>query len=439
MKLFEHLLLCIFFSSSFQVTAQITIKGNLNLSDSTQTHIVTTQNGDQYTGRILKYDSVALHFLHLENNLIFPTDEIELVSVNSLNDDFSVKNIPTPVSVFDSTSHGPNHNIPPFKYKIISPKGRELVGKITGIDKKSVHLTGLKNRVILYKLVDKIVHLGSLITNATQPSNELHQLKTKRGNTFMGQLIAFDGEDYVFLMENGSALRYRKKDIKSISLEPRNPATTKSKRIRPVKNFYQQQRLFLSPTALVMEENLSEFHSYIIQNSVDHGLTNNITVGAGTVTLLLLNGLTGQIKIGASPLDYLHLAAGAKGYALMDIFFEDVQTLGLFYGSVAIGSTDQFINLSAGVGKTNEGDDPVLGYSLGGSFRTDNHWRIFFEYLFFKPREYNIFEDVDNTTMGTLGLSWFNQRHQIDFGLHANSAFDSGLTAVPVIGYSLRF
>ena len=432
MKKTQWFFLLVLFFSPFFLFAQIPLKGDLILGDTTQVHILTATNGDTFTGRVVGFDQENLLFQYQGNQLVFPVAEVTLVEVAvKVGEKEKMAGMPFEKKqpILDASLF--------FMYRAVTKNGAVYEGLLKKINAKEAVLDRPANDLLLLEF-DSIILVGKKITEAAGRPNKFHRLKTKAGDSFVGQLLSFSGGEYVFLMRNGSELRFTVREVSHIHLEKEGEGPFI--RSGSLGNYqHNQQRVFFSPSAFLLEEGTKEFRTMIVQNTIDFGVSKNITIGTGVYTVIVASGITGKIKIGGSFSDHFHVAVGAQGMYAFSVF-DDAIGMGLVYGAVSIGTREKFISIGAGRGGDTEVDEGTTGYILNGSYRIGKKWRFFMEYLNFQQDDSDYpYYQPDNTTMGTLGLSWFKNRHQVDFGLFTTSSYDFDSTTVPAVGYSLRF
>ena len=204
---------------------------------------------------------------------------------------------------------------------------------------------------------------------------------------------------------------------------------------------YNPQRVFLSPSAFTLEKGVTEFrNTMVFHNNMDFGITDNLTIGAGFSSVIISNALSGKVKLGGSLSPHLHVAAGVQGMVLFPGYGDDAVSVGLLYGALTVGTKDKFLTASVGLGRDSDYGESTAGLTIGGAIRTSENWRIFLEFIHFDPYQSEDYYSNYNTTMGTLGMSWFKGVHQIDFGLYGNSewGYDTAII-IPIAAYSLRF
>lgn len=435
MKFLKHLLTALAFLFAVPIFSQIPIKGDFKLGDTTQVHKITTKVGDTFTGRVVGYDDAFLFFLYKNNNLTFDVEEIKLIEV--------VNTIDETAQSGEMSEHAANTHQLFFDYQITSLDSVKHVGKLSKLNGFGATLKQGQNghERVRYFEIGEISLKGKRISDSSGFLDEYHLLRTKNGDRFTGQLLYFNQEELGFLLKNGSQITVKIDNfVDLILVKTQGDRKTSSQKASSLYHSYNQQRLFFSPSALLLKKDVSEFRTMILYNTIEHGLSDHVTVGAGLFSILIGHALTAKLKVGSSIGDVFHFAIGAQGafaFSFLDGYAEG-GTLGLVYGSVAIGTKDRFLNASIGRGIASGEGEGTTAFSFGGSFRTSDHWRIYVEYLNFIDNYYSYY-NRENTVGGTFGLSWFKDQHQVDFGIFLSNEFNNGTAGFPVLAYNYKF
>jgi len=408
--------------------SQTPINGNFILGDTTQVHVITTTNGDTFTGWISGFDQEKVTFIYRGNTLVFNINEIKLVEVRSVNEQQpppTSSTTPSPVFIGDLWH---------FEYKVTVKTGQTYVGKLQQMANNLTLLyvgDQLSARIPTRKII-KVEHLGEQPGPDPDMMPESHKLTTTSNNVFVGILLSLDSQKVTFMLAGGSELVFPFSEVKKITLEKSLPIFQYNNNY-----FSDQQRVFWTPSAFLLKKGDREFRSMVLFNTIDYGASDHVLIGAGLFSIIVGNALTGKVKIGTRLTDNIHVAAGAQALFVIPTFDIDKYNIGLLYGSIAIGNTTNFLNLSVGRGFDSENDNGTTGFSVGARIKTGNNWRMFLEYLQFQPD--NDRYHRDNTAFGNAGMSWMKENHQIDFGLMVSSIIEDGTSALPLFAYSYKF
>ena len=453
MKFIQHVFFLALFLFPCFLKAQVPVQGNLKLGDTTQIHVLRTVKGDRFTGLVTEFDKEKLQFQYMGNVLEFSLNDVVVVEIVDAPDPTTeVKAVPIDKTPNDTDSlqgllvepigeESAKRYVWPYEYRIQTTNGTQYTGILSRINATGVMLGKSGNSPIPIKDIKGIELMGSRLDTYETSLREHHRLKTIDADIFTGQLLSYDGQNYMFLMQNGSELTFPKQEVEYIYLVKKGRGGNFNyEEVKPFsQGYYNQQRIFFTPSAFLIEKGTKEFRTMLVSNSLDYGLSDHVTVGVGVHTVVVATGLSGKIKVGASLTDRIHFAAGAQGLVAFSVFDSETLNLGLVYGSLSIGTKEKFFNFAVGRGSDNQTSQATTAYTMGGSYRIGKHWRFYGEYMNFRedvtdPR----FSHDTTTIMFTIGASWFKREHQVDLGLYGNDDL-YGVNAFPVIGYSLRF
>jgi hypothetical protein len=410
--------------------AQVSIKGEMRLGDTTQVHILHTTQGDRLVGRVIGFSQDSLSFLFKNTSqLQFALKEIKMVEVQG------AVGVPSPGTVAVEKRPVRPATGSDFIYMVQTGSGEEN-GRLNSLDRASVKLdrnTG-PDEYIPWRQVKRINLIsGRIDTSSTIPSR-LHVLRTTRSDRFVGQLLEFDGAIYRFLLENGDVLEFDKEKVRSVKLENPNSSASRA----PVQGEPEyvpmngREKIMYSPTGFRLKKNQYEYQNVgIFYNTIDYGASDNVTIGASISTVLVASLASLRLKVGADLSKFVHISAGGQafgGFAIGDASF----SLLMGYAAVSIGSEDRFINFGIAKGKPSD-EDAFTGYTLGGSIRVAKNWRLIGEFI-------RMGDGLDQFGILTLGASWFNKKHRIDFGLSGAPLTEEDTTiALPIAAYAYRF
>tara|TARA_R110000868_G_scaffold304437_15_gene565225 strand:- start:27036 stop:27944 length:909 start_codon:yes stop_codon:yes gene_type:complete len=191
-------------------------------------------------------------------------------------------------------------------------------------------------------------------------------------------------------------------------------------------------RYFFSPSGLNLKKGEGYYqNTYLLFNSVNYGLTDNISLGGG---LEFISTFTGQPiyyvtpKVGFDINEKLNLGAGVL---VLGVAGEG--SLGITYGIATYGSRDD--NLTAGLGwGFVDGDfsnKPII--TLSGMKRLKRKFSIVSE---------NWFVPIDDSYEGLFGYGMriFSEKLAVDIGLLNNAAISDELVlGVPYIDLVVKF
>jgi hypothetical protein len=195
------------------------------------------------------------------------------------------------------------------------------------------------------------------------------RIETKDGNIFVGTVVAEDSLVLVFKTETLGEIKIPWNKIKS---------RTEIKEVKKVGSEFwlpnpQSSRYFLAPNGYGLKGNESYYQNiWILYNQFSFGLTDNFSIGAGTLPLFLFAGTPTPVwmvpKISVPIVENkFNIGTGAF---LGTIFGEDAGLFGLLFGTTTLGSRDK--NISFGLAYGFAGGDwlkvPVI--NISGMVRT---------------------------------------------------------------------
>jgi len=238
------------------------------------------------------------------------------------------------------------------------------------------------------------------------PQDHQQILTTLSGSTNIGRIIAIEADTIRFKTKFGTLIV---PTDQIATIEDLPPEHIKNGQYWfPSPNY---TRLYFSPTGRMLEKGTGYLtDSYIFFPSVAYGITNSITIGAGT-SIFPGIPLNEQLyfftpKIGFQARDHLHLAAGAL---LVNVpFKENSPIVGVLYGVGTYGTLNRSVTFGLGYGFADDklADKPVV--MLGLEQRLAQ--RISF------VSENWIFPEVDQPLV-SYGLRFFSKKLSFDFAL----------------------
>jgi hypothetical protein len=121
----------------------------------------------------------------------------------------------------------------------------------------------------------------------------------------------------------------------------------------------------------------------------------------------------------------------------------DWESIAAATGALTIGTRERYVNIGIMHGNETivnsfgnfDPDGNFTGFTVGGAYRINNHFRFFAEHFQLNWKEPEL------PDFSSLGFSFFTLRHRLDFGLSVvqYDNGDNGPIVFPVAGYSLRF
>ncbi|NRB49358.1 MAG: hypothetical protein HRU41_16895 [Saprospiraceae bacterium] len=270
-----------------------------------------------------------------------------------------------------------------------------------------------------------------------QDSTQVHILRTKRGDRFVGQLKDIRSTNLFFQLGNGDELTFAFNEVISI-------ITWREENLDGNNNWQRQFRgdllgnresrsigaenLIYSSTAFNYEEGDGEVRSFaFIVNVVDVGVAKGLSVGGGLalpdIGILRLKGTT--------PLNQsLHLGAGVNMiFPLTDL--TGIEGVAHTYAILTAGNPDRFFNFTLGafVALDSFNDDIFVG-SIGGGYRVSREWRLHFEMIFGAD---------EGAFIPAVGAVWQKGNFKMDLGLAGLPDTDIESTLIPILALGFVF
>ncbi len=402
------------FLGSFPAIAQLPVNGILRLGDTTQQHILHMRDGSQLIGRIIRFDEARLGF-------VFRQQDTLQLSISEI-DHIDVPDTATPPVA------GPSPYL--FQYSGTTRDGAPIGGEMVQANRTGFRLRQDDGRRLFFywKNTDTLYHAGPPLP-ADAANHQV--LTTDRGDRFTGILQHYDGQSLRFLLRTGNPLRFVPQDIGQLNYADDPDAAPN--RSDPGE-MPEQVRMYVSPTGFLLDKKRMEFRTILLSNTFDYGISDHFTLGGGFSTVFIASMFQTRAKFGGSIGERIHLAGGVQLLGLTGVGLES-SGAGLAYGSVSLGTREKFLNIMVGRGTSFEDGTGINGYSLSGSFRIANRFRLFGEYL-------DIYDEFrDGFRSVVLGSSWFRNGNQIDFGFWISTFQDlgDGFIPFPVAAYSYRF
>lgn len=481
MKLINFSLALFFlFLPAFMFSQEII--GDFNIKDSTQNHIITTSDGDILEGRVTWTSPSEIIFLYEGNKLIFKrsniskievltrvesqktkASDIDLLGVLEIqNEEKEEEEIEAPPQMESDTLIYPFEIIGQFnlddetQLHKITTKGNDLfVGKVISL-KDSILSMSLDLGAILNYPFDAIQKIEVLKkeevvktpqSNIKKDSSRTYVLITERGDRFVGRIKAYEGDDILFQIENNIVLTFNQEEIETIQIFEEYSGSGLIKGAPDYIPMSGQENLFISPSAFNYKTKKGEYrNTQIFLNSIDYGVSDNFSLGAGLIPFFVANVVDLRTKLTFNVGDYVHFGAGAHlvaGFTLGGL--GENWSVGIPHGTISIGTEEKFLNV--GFGKFLPFDDNVGNLKsdlimVGGSFRISKKGRIFADLIKVNEVEDPFFGSRGEYTMIMIGGSWFNVKNRLDFGVFVLPDSGTGdliqTIGFPVISYARK-
>ena len=254
-------------------------------------------------------------------------------------------------------------------------------------------------------------------------SAHLQRITLTDGSTIVGRVVAVTGDTVAFQTISVGTIQLQIASIKAITLIPLssdgdsrywfpNPNTT---------------RLFFAPTGQMLKQGEGYFSDYeVFFPGVSVGVTDNFTLGGGIS--LIPAAVEDQVyyvtpKIGFSPAEKLHLAAGAL------VISSQGETGGIYYGVGTVGDGNASFTVGAGYGFAGGRVERKPVAMAGAEMRLA-------ERVAFVTENY-LLPISDNNFLYSFGLRFMGEKMTTDLALFNVSG--SNTIGLPFVDFVFRF
>lgn len=275
--------------------------------------------------------------------------------------------------------------------------------------------------------------LGSPV-HAQEPDTSqgpVYRVETVDGQVLRGTLVSETDEEVVLDARQLGEVTIQRANIERLEkLDPdrfrdgeywfRNPQST---------------RYLFAPNAIGIPKREGYYqNTWIFFNNVNYGVSQNFSVGGGTVPVFLFGAealpfwFLPKLSI-STPQDNLHLAVGGVFGGVLGV--NDGGGAGLVYGSATVGSRDHNATVGLGYGYAGDGfaDRPAINVS--GMTRVGRTIYLITENYFFPG--------VDDANLISFGVRWAPKNFAVDFALVRPLADADGLIGLPWLGVTIPF
>lgn len=288
----------------------------------------------------------------------------------------------------------------------------------------------MKLKRILFLFIS-LVFISAVTNNITAQdrSGETVRITTTDGNIFIGVVQQESDTEMVLQVEGIGEVTIQKANISNVEvIDPERIIDGEFWFENP-----QGTRYFFAPNAIGLKKGTGYYqNAWIFFNNVNYGVSDNFSIGAGTIPIFLFGATSVPIwflpKLSIPVArDNLQLGAGAL---VGGIIGEDSGGFGLAYGNATFGNRDK--NLTIGLGYAYVGENwsntPLVNVS--GLYRSRLNLQWLAE-IYFLP-------GIDGSGVGIFGARWAPERFAVDFGL-ARPLSAASIIGVPWLGITIPF
>jgi len=269
-----------------------------------------------------------------------------------------------------------------------------------------------------------------LLPSALAQETKTYRIETVDGNIFIGELISETEEQVTIRTESAGDITISRENIRQMTLIENDRKRDEGYWLE---NPHGTRYLF-APSAFAIKKGQGYYqNTWILFNNINYGVTDNFSIGAGTVPLFLFGvsstpfWIMPKLSIPVAG-DMLHLSAGAL---VGGVIGEDGGSGGLLYGTGTLGNTDK--NITLGLGYAYGGGEisstPVV--NISGMVRTGRTIYLVSENYF-----------VPNTGfdgLASFGIRWAPENFAVDFALLRPLEDTGSLIGIPWLGLAIPF
>lgn len=250
----------------------------------------------------------------------------------------------------------------------------------------------------------------------------VQQLELNDGSSVIGRVQSVDGGRFVFRTASGVEMTV---DVTAVrSLEPFTGRIVNGEAWQDDPN---ATRLFFAPTGRSLKKGEAYFGVYeILLPFVQVGITDYISIGAGTP--LLFGDFDRPVWV-TPKIKLMETRSTAVSAGVMHFFNIDDASVGIAYGVVTQGSTDNAVTVGLGYSYARTDDDDAGSgvVMLGGERRVSRRIKLVTENYVFKGGGF-----------ASGGLRFFGEKLSADFGIVV-PLFEDETFAFPMINIVRKF
>jgi len=315
-------------------------------------------------------------------------------------------------------------------YYTIQVKGNTIIsGKITQINQYKITVSDL--------YLGNIVINGETIINYTQyGKDDLFKIKLNNGNILTGKIINRSSTEISIKTENLGIVKVKPESIIETEL-------INSKQLKGEDYWFSNPnytRYFFSPTAFNLKPKEGYYqNTYISMNSVNVGLTDNFSIGAGVV---LPVSVFITPKIGFNITKNWAVSAGT----ILGII-PGPQLVGIFYGVTTIGTEENNLTIGGGAFYFDEElvERPILTISGMAraskkiAFVTEN-WIIPYTEREYSTNSYYYTKKITYHPYFSYGIRLMKKKYTFDFALiNSKDIAEILIIGIPYIDFVYSF
>ncbi|QNF32450.1 hypothetical protein HUW51_06800 [Adhaeribacter swui] len=288
-------------------------------------------------------------------------------------------------------------------------------------------------KIVLLSLAVLLLSLTAKQASAQTATDTtgLYRIETSDGNEYFGKIIIEDSTGIQLRTEKLGTIRIARPDIKTM-------ITVNAKNLKNGTYWFdnpQSTRYLFSPNGYGLRAGEGYYQNImVVVNQISVGITDNVSIGLGTVPLFLFGTSTPVWVLPkvSFPVvkDKFNVGAGALVGTVMG---EESAGFGIVYGITTLGSRDKNISLGLGYGYAGGDWARTPTFTLSGMLRTGNRGYLLTE-------NYLIGSADGSIGLITCGGRRIIKKVGLDFGLvlPTGSEIDTFI-AIPFLGLTVPF
>lgn len=269
-------------------------------------------------------------------------------------------------------------------------------------------------------------------------STQVHILRSKRGDRFVGKLKDIRSTTLYFQLNNGDELSFAFNEVISVVTWKEEGSSSRSSWQRQLfqegginldsERSISAENLIYSSTAFNYEKLGGEVRSIaFLINVVDVGVAEGFSLGGG-FTLPDIGILRAKLTTPVSR--NTHIGVGTNlFFPITDI--SGIDGVAHTYVVVTRGNKDQFFNFTLGAFLSFDSfNDDIFVASVGGAYRVAPQWRMHFEFFFGAE---------DGAFIPAAGGIWQKGNFKLEFGIAGVPDIDIESIIIPIFALGLVF
>ncbi len=301
----------------------------------------------------------------------------------------------------------------------------------------------IKKHIFMRTLIlfSTIVFFSLLTISNIQAQNkskkETVTITTLDGNIYTGKILKQTEKTIRIKTTSAGVLTIKKKKIKSIDFDPSSSSSNAVSQYRSYPSKY-----FLGTSGYNLKKGEGYYgNTWIFFNEINYGITDNLSIGAGTIPLFIFNGAPTPVWLKTKvslPIvkNKINISGGAMAGAIIGEEFYSDNTFLWLYSAGTLGSKEKNISFSINFIYGGGGWSPAL-FTLSGKYKVSHRTYLLTDnYLSFDTN------GLGDGIFSFLGARTAFKGISLDYGgivPIGAGIFDVGIYIVPYLGIKIGF